>query len=235
MSVDGSDDGEQPSMPERQPAARIPWCWPAWQKLTGVDTSPFSPEYNKDDSPWKSSEDNAAVWAFASNFWSLPENEQVEYMKRSNQDNDRVGRDLWLTWIEGVGADWGLNLAVDTALATSRVDPYSVMKRLKIAKVTHSLPFCFVLFFKLIIVALQMPEMASAQVSLCYPSLAEALFGSDAFTEDRVCLKEPVRSFVEALAATNWARLRKSVDRERTRLEPLRNQVSKSWNGMSCP
>jgi len=148
MSVDGSDDEEQPPTPERQPAARIPWCWSAWRKLTGIDTCPFSPEYNKDDSPWKSSEDNAAVWAFASNFWSLPENEQVQYMKISNQDNDRVGRQLWLTWIEGVGADWGLNLAVDTALATSRVDPYSVMKRLKIAKVTHPSPF-FLLFSSL--------------------------------------------------------------------------------------
>lgn len=76
-----------------------------------------------------------------------------------------------------------------------------------------------------------MPDLAASQVTLCYPHLAEALFGADAFTEDHVVLKDFVRRSIDSLMATNWSRYKKSIDRERGRLEGLKAKVQESWNG----
>ena len=70
-----------------------------------------------------------------------------------------------------------------------------------------------------------------AQVSMCYPHLAEEFFGPDAFTSDRKVMKEPVRRFIDALMTANWARLRKSIQSERGRLPTLKEKVASSWGG----
>jgi hypothetical protein len=66
-------------------------------------------------------------------------------------------------------------------------------------------------------------------VALAYPSLAEALFGTDAFTEDGVALKEPVRRFLDTLIVHHWARNRKSIMRERGRLVKLNKKTDNVW------
>ena len=78
--------------------------------------------------------------------------------------------------------------------------------------------------------SLQLPDLATAQVGLCYSQLAEAFFGSDGFTADRICLKEPVRRFIDSLMVAYWANIRSRVDRERKRLVTLQENVNNAWN-----
>lgn len=124
ISVDGEADDEPISV------LHPPWCWPAWQQRTGRTSAPFS----SDNSPWGSDAFDT-VSIFVSNFWALQESEQISYITRNRQDNDRVGRIYWLDFINAGWGPWKINATVDAALAERGFDPYSVMKRMKVAKV----------------------------------------------------------------------------------------------------
>ncbi|KAG1838807.1 P-loop containing nucleoside triphosphate hydrolase protein [Suillus subalutaceus] len=123
-----------------------------------------------------------------------------------------LSRDLWLDYFHTKWSDWKVNRTVDAVLAERSLDPYSVMKRLKVAN---------------------LPDLAASQVALAYPSLANALFGPDSFTEDGIAVKEPVRRFLDTLAAHLWAKYRKSIGRERGRLGKLRNKIDERWQEFS--
>jgi hypothetical protein len=131
ISVD-DDDGEPPSN------LYPPWCWSAWQDRTGRSIAPFSKE-PIDDSPWSPSA-SQTVWTFASNFWALSETDQLGYMIKNRKDNDTVGRGHWIDYVTFSWRDWKINETVDATLAEHGFDPYSIMKRMKVAKV---IPFFF--------------------------------------------------------------------------------------------
>ncbi|KAG1836505.1 P-loop containing nucleoside triphosphate hydrolase protein [Suillus subalutaceus] len=174
----------------RPQAGSIPWCWPAWQQRTGFSSPPFSSQVAEDTpSIWKSPEANQAVWTFISNFWAVEDSMQVDYIKKERPDNDTKGRELWLDFFRCKWADWKINSAVDAVLVERSLDPYSIMKRMRLAN---------------------LPDLATSQVALAYPGLAEVLFGIDAFTEDGIALKEPVRRFLDTLITHHWARNRKT-------------------------
>jgi hypothetical protein len=83
----GNNKDQMPVMP----ALRPPWCWPAWQSLTGIssDSNPLTLEYNP-DAPWGSPKDNGTVQAFTCNFWALSDQDQTTYI-RVQDDNDSDG------------------------------------------------------------------------------------------------------------------------------------------------
>jgi hypothetical protein len=137
------DDGDDAKSPSPS-SIHAPWCWSAWQTRTGENRSPFAQEFNKETSIWDSAADSQAVWTYANNFWALPEAEQVDYAKRSRSDNDKHGRLLWLDWVNKNWADWKIHDTIDKTLSERALDPFSIMKRLKVAKV---LSFSFFFFF----------------------------------------------------------------------------------------
>jgi hypothetical protein len=145
MSVDGDSDPDSPPLSSFN---RPPWSWPAWQKRTGEDQSPFSPDF-KDGSVWCSADDSQAVSTYVNNFWAPRDSDQIDYAQRSRSDNDKKGRILWLDWVNKSWTDWKVNDTIDNTLAQRRLDPYFVMKRLKVAKV--GIPFSGGLFPFLII------------------------------------------------------------------------------------
>ncbi|KAG2336736.1 P-loop containing nucleoside triphosphate hydrolase protein [Suillus weaverae] len=174
-----------------------------------LTSAPFSTTINEDTPcDWILPEANQAVWTFISNFWAVPDSTQVDYIKKKRSDNDSKGRDLWLDYFQKKWSDWKVNSTVDAVLIERSLDPYSIMKRLKVAN---------------------LPDLATSQVALAYPALAEALFGPDSFTEDGVAIKEPVRRFLDTLATHLWAKNRKSIGRERGRLVKLKSKVDQRW------
>ncbi|KAG1829710.1 P-loop containing nucleoside triphosphate hydrolase protein [Suillus subalutaceus] len=190
-------------------AGNIPWCWPVWQQRTMLSSTPLSVTVNEDTpDAWKSPEVNQAVLTFANNFWAVDDAAQVGYIKKDCTDNDNKGRQHWLNYCHANWSNWKINSTVDKVLAERGLDPYSVMKRLKVAS---------------------LPDLATSQVALAYSSLAEALFGPESFTEDGIALKEPVRRFLDALVTHHWAKNRKSIGRERGRLGKLKIKVDQTW------
>ncbi|KAG1793303.1 P-loop containing nucleoside triphosphate hydrolase protein [Suillus plorans] len=154
----------------------IPWCWPVWQQRTMLSSTPLSATINEDTpSAWKSPKVHQAVLTFTRNFWAIDDAAQVDYIKKDRSDNDNQGRQLWLDYCHFNWSNWKINSTVDTVLAERGLDPYSVMKRLKVAN---------------------LPDLATSQVALAYSGLAEALFGPESSTEDGIALKEPVRLFL---------------------------------------
>jgi hypothetical protein len=114
----------------------IPWCWPVWQQRTMLGSTPLSLTVNEDTpSIWKSPEVNQAVLTFAHNFWAIEDAAQVDYIKKDRSDNDHKGRQHWLDYCHANWSNWKINSTVDTVLAERGLDPYSVMKRLKVANV----------------------------------------------------------------------------------------------------
>jgi hypothetical protein len=224
MSIDS--DADLDSAPLSSSFNRPPWSWPVWQKQTGEDHSPFSPDF-KDDSVWDLAEDSQAIWTYINNFWALPDSDQINYTQRSCSDNDKNGRVPWLDWVNKYWGDWKVNNTIEKTLTECGLDPYSVMKQLKVAKVSTLLSF-FIPLFK----PHQLPDLNSSQVNLTYPNLAEALFGQDAFTADPVCLKEPIRHFIDSLMITHWARVRKWIIGKRKRIRLLKEKVESSWKGL---
>src|ERR1700730_6795771 len=75
----------------------------------------------------------------------------------------------------------------------------------------------------------QLPDLAAAQAHICYPPIADALFGDDGFDPSREFLKEPVRKFVDIVMVNTWQRFRKGLTREAARLEALRIEVDELW------
>ncbi|KAG2097976.1 uncharacterized protein F5147DRAFT_777839 [Suillus discolor] len=190
-------------------AEHIPWCWPVWQQRTMLSSTPLSAKVNEDTPDvWRFPEVHQAVLAFAHNFWAVEEATQVDYIKKDRADNDTKGRQHWLDYCHTNWSSWKINSTVDTVLAERGLDPYSVMKRLKMVN---------------------LPDLATSQVALAYTGLAEALFGPESFTEDGIALKEPVRRFLDALVAHHWAKNRKSIGRERSKLGNLKTKVDKMW------
>jgi len=84
--------------------------------------------------------------------------------------------------------------------------------------------FCFLL----LPIFLQLPDIAVAHVHLAYLNISPALFGPEALTSDGVCLRDAIQHIIEALVVSKWGRVRKSIDRERTRLGPLKEKVEVS-------
>ncbi|KAG2063485.1 hypothetical protein BDR04DRAFT_1037816 [Suillus decipiens] len=165
----------------RPEAGHIPWCWPVWQQRTMLSSTPLSATVNEDTpSAWKSPEVNQAVLTFARNFWAVDDAAQVDYIKKDRSDNDNQGRQHWLDYCHANWSNWKISSTVDAVLAERGLDPYSVMKRLKVAN---------------------LPDLATSQVALAYSGIAEALFGPESLTEDGIALKEPVRRFLDALMA----------------------------------
>jgi hypothetical protein len=74
-----------------------------------------------------------------------------------------------------------------------------------------------------------LPDISSAQVSLAFPYVAEALFGPEAFTPDRVCLREPIKRIVDSLVVAEWCRARKSVVKERNKIPIWKAEIDKGW------
>ncbi|KAG2352806.1 hypothetical protein BDR07DRAFT_1234335, partial [Suillus spraguei] len=183
--------------------------WPKWKERTSLTPVPFPAVAvtAETSSPWKTSEAAEAVSTFMSNFWALSEAEQVNYI-RCLPDNDTKGRDLWLGFFNAHWRHWKVISTVDAILAERALDPYSIMRRMRISN---------------------LPELATSQITLAYPSLGETLFGVDAFTEDRIALKEPVRRFLDNLMVHRWSSHRKSIQRERVKLEPCRAKVQQAW------
>lgn len=68
-----------------------------------------------------------------------------------------------------------------------------------------------------------------AQASVCHNALVDELFGNDAYEGD--FFREPVRKFIENLMVNTWQRFRKSLFRETKRLNEIRQEVDKLWNG----
>jgi hypothetical protein len=157
VAVDAEDEDDEPedgnlessTLPKEtgSPTARVspPWCWPAWQAITGRASSPFSPNPN-DETPdlWGAPDDNDAVWAFVTKFWGLPETERVNYIHGNRVDNDSAGRRLYLQWFKSQWARWGIRNIILDVLVDRGLDPYSVVKRFKHTKV--SFLFYFILF-----------------------------------------------------------------------------------------
>ncbi|KAG1834958.1 P-loop containing nucleoside triphosphate hydrolase protein [Suillus subalutaceus] len=186
--ADSLMDSESVGRPD---AGNIPWCWPVWRHRTTLSSTPLSVTINEDTpSAWKSHEVHQAVLTFACNFWAVDDAAQVDYIKKGRPDNNNQGRQHWLDYCHANWSNWKINSTVDTVLAERGLDPYSVMKRLKVAN---------------------LPDLATSQVALAYSGLAEALFGPESFTEDGIALKEPVRRFLDALMAHHWAKNRKSI------------------------
>lgn len=77
----------------------------------------------------------------------------------------------------------------------------------------------------------QLPDLATSQITTYYPHVAGALFGDDAFSDDGVFLKEPVRKFIDATMVEIWGRFRKMIQRERGRLEKRREEADALWQG----
>ncbi|KAG2098226.1 uncharacterized protein F5147DRAFT_656118 [Suillus discolor] len=174
-----------------------PWCWPKWQECTGLTSVPFpavavTPETS---SPWKTSEAAEAVSTFISNFWAFSEAEQVNYI-RCLPDNDTKGHDLWLSFFNAQWSHWKVISILDAILVERALDPYSIMRRMRIL---NPMPLPHLMLFH------QLPELATSQITLAYPSIGEALFGMDAFTEDHIALKEPVWCFIDNLMAWKGA------------------------------
>jgi len=143
MSVDNDDNADSDSRPS---SVHPPWCWPAWQKRTGEDQSPFSKDFNE-DGVWDSASESQAVWTYVCNFWALSDAEQIPYAQRSRSDNDKQGRLLWLNWVNKKWPSWGIYGTVDVTLAERGLDPFSIMKRLKVSKVRSFFSFCLFLLF----------------------------------------------------------------------------------------
>lgn len=122
----------------------IPWCWPVWQQRTMLSSTPLLATINEDTpSAWKSPKVHQAVLTFAHNFWAIEDAAQVDYIKKDRSDNDNQGRQLWLDYCHFNWSNWKINSTVDTVLAERGLDPYSVMKRLKVANVRFIYYFCF--------------------------------------------------------------------------------------------
>ena len=131
MSVDDEEDNDKPSS-----KSYPPWCWAAWQERTGRSNAPFSLD-TTDGSPWSPST-TQTVRVFALNFLALGDSDQLGYIIRNRKDNDTVGRGHWLDYVNLSWRDWKMNDTVDATLAEHGFNPYSVMKRMKVAKVSFS-------------------------------------------------------------------------------------------------
>ncbi|KAG1837021.1 P-loop containing nucleoside triphosphate hydrolase protein [Suillus tomentosus] len=165
-------------------AGHIPWCWPTWQQRTTLSSTPLSATVNEDTpSAWQSPEANQAVLTFAHNFWALEDTAQVDYIKKDRSDNDNKGRQHWLDYCRTNWSDWKINSTVDAVLAERGFDPYSVMKRLKVAN---------------------LPDLATSQVALAYSGLAEALFGPESFTEDEFSSMAEQSQSLDAEGIRTW-------------------------------
>ncbi|KAG2738555.1 hypothetical protein P692DRAFT_201730973 [Suillus brevipes Sb2] len=198
---DSEDNGFIAASEEQEhlTALHPPWCWSTWQERTKFALAPFPVVIKENLSPWKTSEAAEAVSSFVSNFWALSETAQTNYIRRQ-PDNDSKGRDLWLSFFQKQWKEWKVIDTVDAVLAERNLDPYSVMKRLKIS---------------------HLPELATSQITLAYGNLGEALFGLDAFTEDGIALKEPVRrgERPDAELVRTWLKSVESLTKILTRYE----------------
>jgi hypothetical protein len=114
------------------PNSDNPWCWETWRSITGLDAAPFS--NNAADHPpanW-TSDTASAVRSFVRKFWTLPENECIEFMKKKT-DNDAVGRETWCAFVvDGWNKTWKVHQMVVKLLVEHKIDPYMVMKRLNV-------------------------------------------------------------------------------------------------------
>jgi hypothetical protein len=219
-----SENDDEPS-PDSIP---LPWGLSAWQKRTGIYQSPFSPTF-EEGSLWKSAAEADAVRTFKSNFCATNESEQHLYIQRARKDNDALGRTLYLDFMTERWSTWKINDTVNMVLAERGLDPYTVMKRQKASSVgsvflTSSPPP-----FLIRLSSPQLPDVSSAQVALAFPHVAEALFGPEAFTPDRVCLREPIKRIIDSLVIAEWGRARRSVVKERNKVPVLKAEINKGW------
>lgn len=116
-----------------------PFSWPAWQARTGI----MQPIFSRVPGPgtphaWASEEDNAAVWSFVTKFWSIPKIQKVSFVRRATNDNNSMGRILFLDWLKDVYPKWSVNHVILSSLFECGVDPYSAARLLNCpSKVRH--------------------------------------------------------------------------------------------------
>jgi hypothetical protein len=129
---DSDSDDSDPENPKEEYTQGLnlgPFSWPAWQARTGFMASIFSQTpHAGTPSAWRSEENMAAVWSFATSFWALPQVKKVAYMTRATKDNNTVGRILYLDWIKVEYPKWSVNQAILSSLSEHGVDPYTALK-----------------------------------------------------------------------------------------------------------
>ena len=118
-----------------------PWGWAAWQLRTGFESAPYSP-LSVDDTPdsWATKESSDAVKAFVSHFWALSDAERLQASVQKRKDNNSVGRNLWFEFFKASWKRWKMNDVIHDALRDRGMDPYSIMKRMKVSEVRQPPP-----------------------------------------------------------------------------------------------
>ena len=118
-----------------------PWGWAAWQLRTGFESAPYSP-LSADDTPdsWATKESSDAVKAFVSHFWALSDAERLQASIQKRKDNNSVGRNLWFEFFKASWKRWKMKDVIHDALRDRGMDPYSIMKRMKVSEVRQPPP-----------------------------------------------------------------------------------------------
>jgi hypothetical protein len=115
----------------------VPWTWPAWSKLTGVEHAPYTDEAASHPPAGCTTQQCVAIRAFALNYWSKSEQARDIYIKKTHaNENDAEGRGAWTTWVQASWTKrWGVNSAINKRLTELDAHPYAIMRRLQLKTV----------------------------------------------------------------------------------------------------
>jgi hypothetical protein len=125
---DNRDDNAEKSqaMKPKPDGLLPPFSWTAFQAFTGLSRSVFSPTVNMyTPKNWQTKDDNDAVWAFVTTFWSYSEAEQISFIPRNLKDQHSRGQILYLDWAKTELKRFSFTETAREIMSDLGADPFS--------------------------------------------------------------------------------------------------------------
>ncbi|KAG2348256.1 hypothetical protein BDR05DRAFT_1056189 [Suillus weaverae] len=194
----------------------LPWSNPVWQSLTHVPGDPWAYDHGRGVThvtEWTVGKAQA-VEAFMNNCKAAEDPAEHYAVKRKDDDHD--GRSLWNAWVKTSWAKWNINKLVDRILEESGCEPHDAMARMKCK------------------IADDFPTMEAAQVKhVVSVTLADALFGDDAFTDGSFVVPS-IMTFITTVLVLTWSRYRKVIKRQTDSIEKKAQEVEEQWLALTA-
>ncbi|KAI0069508.1 hypothetical protein K474DRAFT_1714172 [Panus rudis PR-1116 ss-1] len=192
------------------PPLDAPWCWPAWQYLTGCLFAPWEPAPDGQQHPFPATADERSSFkAFMQALMAAFRAGTTASLFKASNDNHATARTRLLKWItDNWEAKWGINSHVAKLLKDLGKDPYEVM-----AEFGQD----------------QLVDLADADVTTVYPEIARSLFGDDAFMRRGGTVKPAVREFVASIVAGIWHNRRRAINRETARIDKMQREFEERF------
>ncbi|KAF8869441.1 P-loop containing nucleoside triphosphate hydrolase protein [Infundibulicybe gibba] len=191
----------------------IPWRWPVWQSLTGINHGLFPTDGNPPPSDWNTVDARDIRSYFDQYIAKGSEDAKKQFATQRKGGEVVPGRAKWRRWIGDRWREWGLHATIVACLSEERIHPLTMLR----GGSTDKWP------------------PGDMWIPIVIDNVALKLFGSDAMDQTGEHALPAIRSSVQIFVQKVWDTLRRQYSRTRKDLDRRKSNAKEAFSDLDKP